>query len=77
MRTSEYDHKWRTGIMRLTANFLSAKIDGAFKGTDREAVEMAYFLLRNDGIFVGPSGNNSSVIYSMLLNSHPFSIQRR
>ena len=28
------------GINRQTANFSKAQIDGAFKGTDREAVEM-------------------------------------
>jgi cysteine synthase A len=43
------------GIKRLTANFAKAKVDGAFLSTDRETVEMAYFLLRRDGIFVGPS----------------------
>ena len=44
------------GIGRLTANFASsAPIDGAFRGTDQEAVEMAYYLLRREGIFVGPS----------------------
>eukprot|EP01062_Namystynia_karyoxenos_P017621 TRINITY_DN16506_c0_g1_i1.p1 TRINITY_DN16506_c0_g1~~TRINITY_DN16506_c0_g1_i1.p1 ORF type:complete len:380 (+),score=138.54 TRINITY_DN16506_c0_g1_i1:85-1140(+) len=43
------------GIMRKTANFASAKVDGAYRGTDAEAVEMAYFLLRNEGLFVGPS----------------------
>ena len=31
------------------------QIDEAFQGTDREAVEMAQFLLRNDGLFVGSS----------------------
>lgn len=30
-------------------------MDEAFKGTDREAVEMAAYLLRNDGLFVGSS----------------------
>ena len=29
------------GINRLTRNFLAARVDGAFKGSDREAVEMA------------------------------------
>lgn len=43
------------GIGRETANFATAKLDGAFRGTDREAVEMAHYLLRNEGIFVGPS----------------------
>lgn len=43
------------GIDRLTANFESAKIDGAFDGTDREGVEMLYYLARNEGLLVGPS----------------------
>jgi hypothetical protein len=34
------------GLNRLTANFAAASIDGAFQGTDREAVEMAAHLLR-------------------------------
>lgn len=29
------------GINRLTQNFLMAKLDGAFRGTDKEAVEMS------------------------------------
>ena len=43
------------GIGRKTANFATAVVDGAFRGDDREAVEMAYYLLRNEGLFVGPS----------------------
>eukprot|EP01136_Pigoraptor_vietnamica_P031971 Opistho-1_new@93241 len=43
------------GIMRLTANFARAKVDSAFFGTDRETVEMGYYLLKHDGLFVGPS----------------------
>jgi cysteine synthase A len=43
------------GIGRKTANFASAIVDGAFRGDDREAVEMAHYLLRNEGLFVGPS----------------------
>eukprot|EP00252_Welwitschia_mirabilis_P017914 TRINITY_DN3993_c0_g1_i2.p1 TRINITY_DN3993_c0_g1~~TRINITY_DN3993_c0_g1_i2.p1 ORF type:complete len:286 (-),score=58.27 TRINITY_DN3993_c0_g1_i2:106-963(-) len=43
------------GINRLTKNFQMAKLDGAFKGTDREAVEMSRFLMRNDGLFLGSS----------------------
>lgn len=34
------------GLNRLTANFAAAGVDGAFKGSDREAVEMAAHLLR-------------------------------
>lgn len=29
------------GINRLTKNFLMAKLDGGFRGTDKEAVEMS------------------------------------
>ncbi|WOL03041.1 cysteine synthase 2 [Canna indica] len=43
------------GINRLTKNFLMAELDGAYRGTDREAVEMSRFLLKNDGLFVGSS----------------------
>lgn len=43
------------GLNRLTANFARARVDGAFQGSDREAVEMAAYLLRNDGLFVGSS----------------------
>mmetsp|Transcript_43675 Transcript_43675/g.83347 ORF Transcript_43675/g.83347 Transcript_43675/m.83347 type:complete len:383 (-) Transcript_43675:1523-2671(-) len=43
------------GIMRKTANFAEAKVDGAFRGTDREAVEMGHWLVRHEGLFVGPS----------------------
>ncbi|KAG7024970.1 cys12 [Cucurbita argyrosperma subsp. argyrosperma] len=43
------------GINRLTQNFLMAKLDGAFRGTDREAVEMSRYLLKNDGLFLGSS----------------------
>ena len=43
------------GICRPTANLRAARCDGAFAGCDREATEMAYYLLRNEGVFVGPS----------------------
>ncbi|KAK7371918.1 hypothetical protein VNO80_05285 [Phaseolus coccineus] len=43
------------GINRITKNFAMAKLHGAFRGTDREAVEMARFLLKNDGLFLGSS----------------------
>lgn len=41
------------GLNRLTANFSEARVDGAFRGSDREAVEMAAYLLRNEGLFLG------------------------
>eukprot|EP00879_Flechtneria_rotunda_P017852 GHRR01018712.1.p1 GENE.GHRR01018712.1~~GHRR01018712.1.p1 ORF type:complete len:288 (+),score=90.52 GHRR01018712.1:262-1125(+) len=43
------------GLNRLTANFAAGLIDDAVRVTDREAVEMAAYLLRNDGLFVGSS----------------------
>lgn len=43
------------GINRVTANFGRAKVDAAFRGTDREAVEMSRYLLRHEGLFVGSS----------------------
>ncbi|CAN1189362.1 Cysteine synthase 2 [Linum perenne] len=43
------------GINRLTKNFSMAKLDGAFQGTDKEAVEMSRFLVLNDGLFLGSS----------------------
>ena len=45
------------GINRLTRNFLEGEglIDDALRGTDMEAVEMASWLVRHDGLFVGSS----------------------
>ncbi|KAI5674679.1 hypothetical protein M9H77_15043 [Catharanthus roseus] len=43
------------GINRLTENFKLAELDGAFRGTDMQAVEMSRYLLKNDGLFVGSS----------------------
>ena len=43
------------GIGRLTQNFAKAKADAAVFVSDEEALAMAYYLLRREGIFVGPS----------------------
>jgi len=43
------------GIRRVTKNFARAKLDGAFVGTDREAVAMTHELLAKDGLYVGGS----------------------
>jgi cysteine synthase len=45
------------GISRITANFhaVAPLLDDAVRVSDREAVEMAYYLLRNEGVYVGPS----------------------
>lgn len=44
------------GINRITANYASAgHVDGALAGDDAEAVRMAHYLLRREGLFIGPS----------------------
>eukprot|EP00002_Diphylleia_rotans_P003140 TRINITY_DN12111_c0_g1_i1.p1 TRINITY_DN12111_c0_g1~~TRINITY_DN12111_c0_g1_i1.p1 ORF type:complete len:338 (-),score=64.57 TRINITY_DN12111_c0_g1_i1:224-1237(-) len=43
------------GIGRMTANFSTAMIDDAIFCSDSEGVLMAYYLLRHEGIWVGPS----------------------
>ena len=40
---------------RVTNNFKEAIIDKAYKVTDKEAVEMASYLLKNEGLFIGSS----------------------
>lgn len=37
------------GTNRLTANFAAARVDAAFRGSDQEAINMAYYLLRYVG----------------------------
>ncbi|GFQ04319.1 cysteine synthase 2 [Phtheirospermum japonicum] len=43
------------GINRLTENFQMSELDGAFRGSDKEAVEMSRYLLKKDGLFLGSS----------------------
>jgi cysteine synthase A len=43
------------GIERVTKNFSQAQLDGAFKISDKDAIEMAYYLKENEGVFIGPS----------------------
>lgn len=43
------------GINRITENFKCAKLNGAVSVSDEEAINMAYFLLRHEGLYVGPS----------------------
>lgn len=43
------------GIGRLTSNFAAARVDGAFQGSDEEALAMKLYLTRYEGINVGPS----------------------
>jgi cysteine synthase A len=49
------------GIRRITANFARARLDGAFAGTDREAIAMVHELLAHDGLFVGGSAGLNCV----------------
>jgi cysteine synthase A len=43
------------GIKRITANFKDAAVDDAVRVDDRTMVEMAHWLLREEGLFVGGS----------------------
>merc|ERR1719491_1401655 len=47
------------GIDRITANFARAfdarLIRGAFLGDNRQSVELAHYLMRHEGLSVGPS----------------------
>lgn len=43
------------GINRITDNFRHAKVEGALRGTDQEAVNMAYYVMEKEGLFIGPS----------------------
>jgi cysteine synthase A len=49
------------GIRRITRNFATGKLDGAFAGTDRESVQMTHWLLEKDGLFVGGSAGLNCV----------------
>lgn len=43
------------GIMRLTANFLRARVDEAVRVSDQEMIETLYHLAREDALVVGTS----------------------
>jgi cysteine synthase A len=43
------------GIKRLTANFKGAPVDDAVRVDDRDMIEMAHWLLREEGLFLGGS----------------------
>jgi cysteine synthase A len=43
------------GIKRITENFKGAPVDDAIQVDDRAMVEMAYWLLREEGLYVGGS----------------------
>ncbi len=43
------------GIMRITQNFARGKVDDAMRVVDKNVVEMAQWLLENEGLFAGSS----------------------
>lgn len=43
------------GCLVKTANFAKAKLDGAMRISDQETIEMAYYLMRTEGLFLAPS----------------------
>ena len=43
------------GIKRIVANFEGAPIDDAIRTDDRTMIEMAYWLVREEGLFIGGS----------------------
>jgi cysteine synthase A len=43
------------GIKRITENFKVARIDDALQADDAAAIEMAYWLVREEGLFLGGS----------------------
>jgi len=43
------------GKDHLTENFKQCTLDGAVRGTDQEAIDMVYYLMRHEGICIGPS----------------------
>ena len=43
------------GNLVKTANFAKAKLDGAMRISNQEVIEMAYHLMRNEGLFLGSS----------------------
>jgi cysteine synthase A len=43
------------GIKRLVANFKDAPVDDALRVSDRDMIEMAHWLIREEGVFVGGS----------------------
>jgi cysteine synthase len=45
------------GIMRITHNFSRARVDEAIRVYDKNVVEMAHWLLENEGLFVGSSSS--------------------
>lgn len=58
------------GSQRLYANLVQSKVDHSFRVTDKAAINMAHFVLKKEGIFIGPSSAHN--LASAFLG--PFSI---
>lgn len=43
------------GLDRITKNFEQAKIDSAIRVNDQEVLEMAHWIMQNEGLFIGSS----------------------
>ena len=59
------------GLNRETSNFRRAIIDDAFKVTDEEILHMAYYLIENEGLFVGGSTAMNLVAAVKQGRNHP------
>jgi len=59
------------GIKRITENFKRARCDDAVRVDDRSAVEMARYLLRSEGLFVGGSAALNVVAAARVAMSMP------
>lgn len=58
------------GIMRLTANYLAAKIDAAMRIDDAQMIDMLYYLAAYDGLVVGTSSAlNVHAAYQLALQN--------
>lgn len=58
------------GIDRLTANYLTAKIDDSITVSDQDLLEMAHWILENEGIMLGSSSAlniTAACIYALQL----------
>lgn len=60
-RSSGSSHVEGVGLNYITDNFRQAVIDDAMLATDVEMLKMMYYLVRHDGIFVGPSAALNAV----------------
>eukprot|EP00937_MAST-01D_sp_MAST-1D-sp2_P004085 g4085.t1 len=57
------------GLDRLTANFRKARVDGARRVSDRAAVEMAHYMLREEGLFLGSSNMDPYVVTAKIVQT--------